>query len=237
LSAQLSQLQGDEPETLIGPNGTCRDSILDRHKAYLQQRCADGVTGTNQLLDEIRARGYRGSERTLRRYLIGVRGRNEPTPVPPPVPPTRDITGWIRRPVDNLTDDDRAELQRLCGLCPGLAAIRDLARGFVDLVRTRGGERLNPCVEQAEQGAIQEIRSFANGLGRRHERPDHDLELRRRRGRREPLLKCSSGRCTAESTQTSSTVASASPTEIDQLRSSRSCQSHLCVSAGTNGSR
>jgi hypothetical protein len=68
------------------------------------------------------------------------------------------------RPVDKLTDDDRAELRRLCGLCPDLAAIRDLARGFAELVRTRGGQRLTAWVEQAEQATITEIRSFANGL-------------------------------------------------------------------------
>jgi hypothetical protein len=153
-----------DPETLIGPNGTARDSILDRFKPYLQQRCAEGVTATNQLLAEIRARGFRGGERTLRRWLIGIRGTDPFVPAPPPVPPARDITGWIMRPVDKLTDDDRAELRRLCGLCPDLAAIRDLARGIAELVRTRGGQRLTAWVEQAEQATITEIRSFANGL-------------------------------------------------------------------------
>jgi hypothetical protein len=153
-----------DPESLIGPNGTARDSILDVHKPYLLQRCAEGVTGTNQLLAEIRQRGYTGSERTLRRFLIAIRGRHQPDPVPPPVPPARDITGWIMRPPDKLTDDDRAQLEQLCQRCPDLATIRDLARGFAELVRTRGGTRLPSWVEQAEQSTIAEIRSFASGL-------------------------------------------------------------------------
>ncbi|MFY1652754.1 ISL3 family transposase [Solwaraspora sp. WMMB762] len=73
------------------------------------------------------------------------------------------------RPIDKLTDEHRAELERLCGLCPDLAAIRDLARGFTDLVRTRGGDRLTTWLEQAEHSTIAEIRSFAKGL-----RPDWD---------------------------------------------------------------
>ncbi|MGN9913934.1 hypothetical protein ACTMTJ_41020 [Phytohabitans sp. LJ34] len=85
------------------------------------------MIGTNQILAEIRDRGYKGAERTLRRWLISIRGRNTPAPVPPAPPPTRDITGWIMRPIDNLTDEHQAELERLCGLCPDLAAIRDLA--------------------------------------------------------------------------------------------------------------
>jgi transposase len=152
------------PEDLLGPNGSARDSILDVFKPYLHQRIAEGVVGTNQLLAEIRDRGYKGAERTLRRWLISVRGRNTPAPVPPTPPPTRDITGWIMRPIDKLTDEHQAELERLCGLCPDLAAIRDLARGFTDLVRTRGGDRLTAWVEQAEDGSITEIRSFASGL-------------------------------------------------------------------------
>jgi hypothetical protein len=91
-------------------------------------------------------------------------GRKSQSPVPPPVPSARDITGWITRPVDKLTDEHRAELERLCGLCPDLAAIRDLVRGFTDLVRIRGGDRLAAWVEHAEHGTIAEIRSFACGL-------------------------------------------------------------------------
>jgi transposase len=157
------------PEDLLGSNGTVRDSILDSFKPYLRRRIAEGVTGTNQLLSEIRGRGYQGAERTLRRWLISVRGRDTPAPVPPAPPSTRDITGWIMRPIDKLTEEHRAELERLCGLCPDLAAIRDLARGFTDLVRTRGGDRLTAWVEQAEHSTITEIRSFAKGL-----RPDWD---------------------------------------------------------------
>jgi hypothetical protein len=77
---------------------SARDRILDRFKPYLQ-RCAAGVTSTAQLLDEITARGYTGRERTLRRWLVGIRGDE---PVPPPVPRARDITGWILRPTRRL---------------------------------------------------------------------------------------------------------------------------------------
>jgi transposase len=151
-----------DPQTLIGPNGPTRDSILDRFKPYLQQRCAAGITSTAQLLDEITARGYTGGERTLRRWLVDIRGRDEPAP--PPAPRARDITGWILRPADKLTADDRTELDRLCGLCPDLAAIRDLARGFANLLRTRTGQHLAAWIEQTEHADIPELRSFANGL-------------------------------------------------------------------------
>lgn len=68
------------------------------------------------------------------------------------------------RPADKLTDDDQTQLEQLCLRCPDPATIRDLARGFAELVRTRGGTRLPSWVEQAEQSTIAEIRSFATGL-------------------------------------------------------------------------
>ncbi|MFE9658147.1 transposase [Micromonospora sp. NPDC006431] len=153
-----------DAEQLIGPRGTARDSILDPFKPYLLQRCAAGITGTNQLLAEIHGHGYTGCERTLRRWLISVRGSNAAAPPQPPVPKTREITGWIMRPASKLAAADRAQLDRLCSLCPDLDAIRDLAHGFTDLVRTRRGDRLDAWVKQAEQGTVAEIRSFANGL-------------------------------------------------------------------------
>lgn len=68
------------------------------------------------------------------------------------------------RPADRLSNDDRNELERLCGLCPDLATIRDLAHGFTDIVRTRSGKRLTEWIERVERAGVPEIRSFANGL-------------------------------------------------------------------------
>ncbi len=153
-----------DPDLLISARGTSRDSIIDVFKPYLLQRCADGTTSTNQLLAELRTQGYTGSERTLRRWLISVRGSNAAVPPPPPAPKTREITGWIMRPTSKLTADDQAQLERLCGLCPDLAVIRDLAHGFTDLLRTRGGAHLEAWVTQAENGPVPQIRSFAHGL-------------------------------------------------------------------------
>ncbi|GGN94039.1 ISL3 family transposase [Actinoplanes lobatus] len=158
--------EATDPEQLISDRGTSRDNIIDTYKPYLLQRCTDGLTGTNQLLAEIRTQGYTGSERTLRRCLISVRGSNAAVAPPPPIPKAREITGRIMRPTSKLTSEDQEQLQRLCELCPDLSTIRDLAHGFTDLLRTRGGDRLEAWVTRAEQESIPQIRSFANGLRR-----------------------------------------------------------------------
>ncbi|MEV6351018.1 ISL3 family transposase [Actinoplanes sp. NPDC051851] len=153
-----------DPEQLISDRGTSRDSIVDTFKPYLLQRCTDGITGTNQLLAEIRSQGYTGSERTLRRWLLTIRGSNAAVPPPPPIPKAREITGWIMRPTSKTTTENLEQLQRFCEICPDLGTIRDLARGFTDLLRTRGGNHLDAWTTRAEQESIPQIRSFANGL-------------------------------------------------------------------------
>jgi transposase len=153
-----------DAEQLLGQSRVRRNGLLEAHKTYLQQRCAEGVTGTGQLLAEIQGRGYRGGERTLRRYLIAIRGTST-TPPPPPAPPnSRTITSWIMRPPAKLNDQDTAALTAACDTCPDLATIRNLARGFTDLVRERGGKRLKAWIEQAQQASIPHISAFATGL-------------------------------------------------------------------------
>jgi transposase len=151
------------PEQLIGPNPSTGRDVLSPFKAYLQTRCAEGVTATSVLYGEIRARGYRGSERTLRRFLVDVRGHDRP-PDPPSVPSACEITGWIMRPGDKLGDEDRTGLKDACARCPELAALTDLAHGFNALVRQLGDDRLETWINQAVQSSLAEVRAFAVGL-------------------------------------------------------------------------
>lgn len=88
LDAKTFRRYADAPDLeslLSGGQGT-RGSVLDPFKAHLHRRCSEGVTGTGQLLAEIRGQGYRGGERTLRRYLVTIRGRGEIPPAPSPAP-------------------------------------------------------------------------------------------------------------------------------------------------------
>lgn len=156
--------QATSVEDLLGPACTGRRSVLDAHKPDLHSRIGEGVTSTNRLLAEIRGRGYRGGERTLRRWLIQTRGQKRQPPAPPPPPPSRTITGWIMRPDDKLSDDATTALKNACAACPDIAAVTELAHGFTTLVRQRQGDRLEDWITRACAGPIPEIRTFANGL-------------------------------------------------------------------------
>jgi transposase len=151
----------EDPEQLLGPNPSSRRGLLEPFKPYLQARCGEGVTATSVLFEEIRARGYRGGIRTLRRFLADVRG---PEPKPAPVPAARRITAWIMRPDHKLSEDDRTAFKDALARCPDLATLTELAHGFNELVRHRRGDQLEAWINHAAAGPFPEVRSFATTL-------------------------------------------------------------------------
>jgi transposase len=76
-----------------------RSPLLTPFLPYLNRRWQEGCENGKVLLEEIRAQGYRGSRRTLGRYVTERRG-GAPPPEPRSAPPSpRSIAGWIlRRP-------------------------------------------------------------------------------------------------------------------------------------------
>src|SRR5437667_7058267 len=63
------------PETHYPRRGE-RRSILDPYKGYLLQRWQQGYTNGAQLYDEMKARGYPGSEALLRMFLAELRSKH-----------------------------------------------------------------------------------------------------------------------------------------------------------------
>lgn len=151
-------------EALVGPNPPGRHGLLQPHHDYLTVRFGQGITATKTLYHEIRERGYRGKIRTLDRWLATLRAGQQRPPSPPPVPSTRQITGWIMRPDGKLSEDDRLALKDALTRCSDLATLTDLAQGFTDLVRQHRGHQLAQWIETAQQAPFPEIRGFAAGV-------------------------------------------------------------------------
>ncbi|MEV6868356.1 hypothetical protein AB0M44_46180 [Streptosporangium subroseum] len=114
-------------DELIGDAPVGRVTLLDAYLPYLHQRWNAGCHSTNQLLEEIRARGYGGSERTLRRLTARLRTATARS-TPPPAPKVREVTRWILTPPAKLIDTDRATLQQIRDRCPEIASAAMPAR-------------------------------------------------------------------------------------------------------------
>jgi transposase len=150
------------PEQLLGANPSSGAGKLGPFKAYLQARHDEGVSDSHTLYAEVRDRGYRGTLRTLQRFLVQIRDTNRPPA--PRAPAARHITAWIMRPDDKLTTDDRLGLKRARAACPDLDILTELAHGFNQLVRQRRGDQIEDWIQQATASDFPEIRGFATGL-------------------------------------------------------------------------
>ena len=151
------------PDQLTPDDRLSRPGLLGPHQAYLRQRWDEGVRSTNRLHEELRARGYRGSLRTLRRLTAQLR-HDTAVPTPPPAPAAKKVASWIRTPPGKLADDDRAALASITTRCPELTATRDLVRDFADMLCHQHGEYLETWATQAQTSPVSELRGFAKGL-------------------------------------------------------------------------
>jgi transposase len=139
-----------------------RPSKLDPFKPYLDQRTGEGCGNGAQLFREIRERGYAGSYPVVRDYLSRRRPGKEPLP---PAPPTvRDVTGWIARHPDSLTDDDRPRLKAILERCPELRAASGQVRTFAVMITQLTGQDLPQWISDARAAGLPGISSFAKGL-------------------------------------------------------------------------
>jgi transposase len=152
-------------QELISSDRPPRPGLLGPHMSYLRQRWNEGNRSTERLHAELRARGYQGSLRTLRRLTARLR-RDTAVPAPPPAPKARTVASWLLTPPADLTSSDRAALEQVTSRCQELSVTRDLVRDFADMLCHRRGERLEAWADRAENSPLSELRGFAKGLRR-----------------------------------------------------------------------
>jgi len=145
---------------------SAQGSVLDDYTAHLHQRWTAGVTDAVALTAEITALGYRGSSKTVRRYLQPLRGGQTTTPRPPTAPTARDATGWLTRHPDSLTDEERGARDAVLGRSPALRATRDQVSEFAQILIQRRGHELQDWMRRVATDGAPALRSFATGLER-----------------------------------------------------------------------
>jgi hypothetical protein len=122
--------------------------MLDPFKPRLHQRAGEGCGNYAQLFREITALGYTVSYSTVRDYLEQHRPAKAPlTPSPPTV---REVTGWLTRHPDSLTEDERPQLKALLGRCPELQAASGHVRAFAAMLTQLRPQP--PAVDQRRPG-------------------------------------------------------------------------------------
>ena len=155
--------RADSVEDLL-VNAGPRGSLLDPYKPYLHERFNAGQTDAAALAAAITERGYRGSVKTVRRYLHPFRAAAV-APPPAPVPPTvRAVTGWMTCRPDRLDTDNARDLGRILDRSEVLTTTRRQVGTFAEMLTGRHGDRLEDWMREVDATGAAPLRSFAAGL-------------------------------------------------------------------------
>ena len=151
-------------DELLTPVATSGGKALYPYLTHLHRRWNDGCTDAAILHAELRELGYRGSQRTVRRHLQPHRATGLPAPTGPATPTVRQVTGWIVRKPDQLTDPDQDRLTRIRDRCPHLDAVAAHVGSFAALMTERRGRDLPTWLTDIEATDLPPLHSFARGL-------------------------------------------------------------------------
>jgi transposase len=153
--------RADAPERLRRA-AQYRPTLVDPYRDYLRERRAEepGVP-VQQLLREIRERGYPGSSNLLVRYLNQGRADAERPHIAP-----RKATQILLTNPDNLPDDQRETAGRLSGACPEMTALSRLIGKFAAMLDPDPANegKLLQWIGEARTADLPHLHSFTRGL-------------------------------------------------------------------------
>jgi transposase len=153
--------RADAPERLRRA-AQYRPTLVDPYRDYLRKRRAEepGVP-VQQLLREIRERGYPGSSNLLVRYLNQGRADAER----PHIAPRKAAQILLTKP-GNLTDGQRDTAARLASACPEMKALASLIGSFAAMLTPGPGneEKLQQWITDARAADLPDLHSFTRGL-------------------------------------------------------------------------
>jgi transposase len=160
-------------------------SILDPYKPYLHQRLDAGCRNGMDVLREIQAQGYTGSQASVLGYLAqyrreqGLPPRKQTSAQPATARRVRirHVVGLILWRVDTLDAAERHERSRLWDASPTVTRASELAHTFAHLVRQRAGARLDTWLDDVSQSASEPLMRFAVGIRETYAEVRAALEL------------------------------------------------------------
>jgi transposase len=144
-------------------------SHFDAYEAYVRQRWDGGCHNIQQIWREIQAQGYPHSDRALRAHLEPLRGkRNATFPEASSLErfSAKEATWLFIRPLKDLDEKEQQELVAIRQASETAETIYQLVQGFLQIVRTRGGEHLDSWICTVRTCHIRELNSYVAGLER-----------------------------------------------------------------------
>jgi transposase len=159
-----------------------RQSVLDAHREYLEQRWAEGCRNAARLWRELVERGFRGRPTTVRAWA-GRRRKAEPDPnatlrtaegVVWKPPSSHRITRLLMADPETPGPADQALLIHLRQAAPALAKAAAVAKRLSLLFRRKSNESLSDVLAAADETLLA---GFADSLRKDHDAVSAALDL------------------------------------------------------------
>jgi transposase len=142
-----------------------RPTVLDRYQPHLHRRWAEGCRDAAVLHAEITALGYRGSLRTVYRYLQPLRTGTATAALTPSALKIGEVTSWLLRRAEDLNPRQQQLLADLRGHCAQLDGLAEHVTSFAKMMTRRTGEHeLAGWLECVEADDQPELHTFAAGI-------------------------------------------------------------------------
>jgi transposase len=142
-----------------------RPTVLDRYQPHLHRRWTEGCHDTAVLHAEITALGYRGSLRTVYRYLQPLRAGTDPAALTPSALTIGEVTSWLLRKTEDLNPRQQQLLADLRGHCAQLDRLAEHVTSFAKMMTKRTGEQhLADWLQRVDADGQPELHTFAAGI-------------------------------------------------------------------------
>ena len=142
-----------------------RPTVLDRYQPHLHRRWNEGCHDTAMLHAEISALGYRGSLRTVYRYLQPLRSGTAPAALTPSALKIGEVTSWLLRRAEDLNPRQQQLLADLRGHCAQLDRLAEHVTSFAKMMTKRTGQQdLAGWLERVDADDQPELHTFAAGI-------------------------------------------------------------------------
>jgi transposase len=155
-----------------------RASLLDPYKTYLLKRWRQGCHKGAQLERELRAKGYKGSQHGIYRYLETLKAlplapsqhksaSQRASSIQPDsllTLPASQATWLFFRKEEDFKPEEQERLRQLRQASPDLEATYHLVEEFLHMVRKRTGEQLDAWLNKVEASHLQAFQTFVTGV-------------------------------------------------------------------------
>lgn len=150
-----------------------RASLIDPYKSYLLKRWQQGCRNGAELERDLRAKGYKGSQPVVYRYLetlkalpsVSSKHQRASIQSNPFLTLSASQATWLFfRKYEDLEPEEQKNLQQVRQASPHLEAAYQLVNEFLQMVREHTGERLEEWLSKVKASRLQAFQTFVKGV-------------------------------------------------------------------------